>query len=113
MEPLRRPQNFLTGSRLHRSIPACSPATPLEAIVAGPGGTANAQMFGWPEPYPDPEAKNPKLVVVDIEASQVNETLRMNAFAAVSQMALVGLPALALVFGALALVRRLRRTVTI
>jgi hypothetical protein len=30
--------------------------TPLEAIVAGPGGSANAQMFGWAEPYPDGEA---------------------------------------------------------
>jgi len=34
--------------------------TPLEAIVAGPGGPANAQMFGWPEPYPDPEPLKPR-----------------------------------------------------
>lgn len=28
---------------------------PLEAIVAGPAGEANAQFFNWPAPYPDPE----------------------------------------------------------
>ena len=27
---------------------------PLEAIIAGPGGAANAKMFGWAEPFPDP-----------------------------------------------------------
>ena len=30
--------------------------SPLEAILAGPGGAGNAKMFGWPEPYPDVEA---------------------------------------------------------
>ena len=33
---------------------------PIEAIVAGPGGPANAQMFGWPEPYPDAEPLRPR-----------------------------------------------------
>jgi hypothetical protein len=33
--------------------------SPLEAIVAGPGGAPNAQMFGWPEPYPEPEPLQP------------------------------------------------------
>lgn len=28
--------------------------TPLEAILSGPGGAANAKMFGWPEPYAEP-----------------------------------------------------------
>ena len=27
--------------------------TPLEAILSGPAGAWNAEMFGWPEPYPD------------------------------------------------------------
>jgi hypothetical protein len=27
---------------------------PLEAIVAGSGGAANATFFGWPEPFPEP-----------------------------------------------------------
>jgi hypothetical protein len=26
--------------------------TPLEAVLAGPGGAGNAAFFGWPEPYP-------------------------------------------------------------
>lgn len=56
-----------------------------------------------------------KEVAVDLGEAPVRQAirLRMNAFAAVSQMALVGLPALAAVFGALALLRRLRRTATI
>jgi hypothetical protein len=29
---------------------------PLEAIVAGSYGEANARFFEWPEPYPDPDA---------------------------------------------------------
>jgi hypothetical protein len=28
--------------------------SPLDAIIAGPGGEANAKLFGWPEPFPDP-----------------------------------------------------------
>ena len=49
--------------------------TPLEAIIAGPGGAANAKMFGWPEPFPDPaplaarraaaEARTDQLSAVD------------------------------------------------
>jgi hypothetical protein len=27
--------------------------TPLESVLAGPGGAGNAKMFSWPEPYPD------------------------------------------------------------
>ena len=27
--------------------------TPLEAILSGPTGEWNAEMFGWPKPYPD------------------------------------------------------------
>ena len=30
--------------------------SPLEAVLAGPGGEANAALFGWPEPYPDVSA---------------------------------------------------------
>lgn len=26
---------------------------PLEAILSGPAGTWNAELFGWPEPYPE------------------------------------------------------------
>ncbi len=27
--------------------------TPIEAVLAGPGGAGNAAMFGWAEPYPE------------------------------------------------------------
>jgi hypothetical protein len=30
--------------------------TPLQAVVSGPYGAANAKFFGWPEPWPDPAA---------------------------------------------------------
>jgi hypothetical protein len=39
---------------LHGLAVVVSGLTPLEAIVAGPGGTANAEFFGWPGPFPDP-----------------------------------------------------------
>lgn len=29
--------------------------SPLEAILSGPAGEWNAEMFGWPKPYPDVE----------------------------------------------------------
>lgn len=29
---------------------------PLQAVVSGRYGTANAEFFGWPPPWPDPEA---------------------------------------------------------
>jgi hypothetical protein len=29
---------------------------PLEAILSGPAGDWNAEMFGWPKPYPDVES---------------------------------------------------------
>ena len=52
--------------------------TPLEAIISGPGGAANATMFGWTEPFPDPvplsdrrraaEARTDQLSAVDFAA---------------------------------------------
>ncbi len=39
---------------LHGLAVVASGLTPLEAIVAGPGGTANAEFFGWQGPFPDP-----------------------------------------------------------
>jgi hypothetical protein len=52
--------------------------SPLDAIIAGPGGEANAKLFGWPEPFPDPapladrrkaaEAKTDELSAADLSA---------------------------------------------
>ena len=40
---------------LHLAAVLAAGLTPLEAIVAGPGGTGNAQFFGWgPDLMPDP-----------------------------------------------------------
>ncbi|SPH24165.1 hypothetical protein DEA8626_03214 [Defluviimonas aquaemixtae] len=54
-------------------------------------------------------------VAFDVGAAPARPSihLRMNAFAAASQMALVGLPALAAIFGSLVFVRRLRRPATV
>ena len=43
--------------------------TPLEALVSGPYGAANAQMFGWPQPYPDPEGLQEARARVDERTS--------------------------------------------
>lgn len=60
---------------------------PLEAIVAGPGGEANAEMFGWPRPYPDPvdfkdrrdqaEQLTTELVARDLETLDAGERGRL------------------------------------
>jgi hypothetical protein len=36
----------------HLSALRLTGLSPLEAIVAGPGGPGNAAFFGWPEPFP-------------------------------------------------------------
>ena len=40
---------------VHAAAVAAVGLGPLEAIVAGSYGEANARFFEWPEPYPDPE----------------------------------------------------------
>jgi hypothetical protein len=39
---------------LHALAVLAQGLSPLEAHVAGPLGAANAEFFGWPQPYPDP-----------------------------------------------------------
>jgi hypothetical protein len=51
--------------REHRgSVHTCAVAAvglgPLEAVMAGPYGEANAKFFEWPEPYPDPAPYKPR-----------------------------------------------------
>jgi hypothetical protein len=38
---------------------------PLQALVSGRNGPPNAQFFGWPEPYPDPEAGREKMAAAE------------------------------------------------
>jgi hypothetical protein len=51
--------------------------TPLEAVIgSGDIGVAQAQLFGWPEPYPDPAAT----ASVRAEAEKVTDRLAAPAF---------------------------------
>jgi hypothetical protein len=46
--------------------------TPLEAIIAGPGGEANAKMFGWPEPFPDPAQCSDRRAAAEARTDQLS-----------------------------------------
>ena len=46
--------------------------TPLEAIIAGPGGAANAKMFGWPEPFPDPVPLSARRAAAEARTDQLS-----------------------------------------
>ena len=45
---------------VHAAAVAAVGLGPLEAIVAGSYGEANARFFEWPEPYPDPDQHRPR-----------------------------------------------------
>ena len=45
---------------VHAAAVAAVGLGPLEAIVAGTHGEANARFFEWPEPYPDPALHRPR-----------------------------------------------------
>lgn len=38
---------------------------PLQALLSGRNGAPNAQFFGWPEPYPDPEAGKERMTAAE------------------------------------------------
>ena len=46
--------------------------TAIEAIMAGPGGAANAKMFGWPEPYPEPAPVAPRRAAAETKTDQLS-----------------------------------------
>ncbi|MEO5840176.1 MAG: hypothetical protein ABIQ73_02210 [Acidimicrobiales bacterium] len=46
--------------------------TPLEAIIAGPGGAANAKMFGWPEPFPDAAPLSARRAAAEARTDQLS-----------------------------------------
>ena len=64
--------------------------SPVEAIVAGPGGEANAKTFGWPEPLPEPaplaarraaaEARTDQLCAADMAVLTEAECTEFVAF---------------------------------
>lgn len=45
---------------VHAAAVAAMGLGPLEAILAGPYGEANAKFFSWPEPYPDADEHRPR-----------------------------------------------------
>lgn len=55
----------LRGSA-HLVAVAASGLTPLEAVMSGRTGAVNAEFFGWPQPWPDPEAN--KAAMAEVEA---------------------------------------------
>jgi hypothetical protein len=44
---------------LHLVAVLATGLTPLQAVLGGPGGVANATFFGWPEPFEDVSAHAP------------------------------------------------------
>ena len=46
--------------------------SPLEAIISGPGGAANAKMFGWPEPFPDATSSSARRVAAEARTDQLS-----------------------------------------
>lgn len=65
---------------LHLVAVAAAGIDPLQAVVSGRYGTANAQFFGWPEPWPDPAAAKDAMAAVEA----VTDRLVEPAYAALS-----------------------------
>lgn len=75
----------------HTVAVQASGLSPLEAILAGPAGEWNAEMFGWPRPYPDVgdlaaardeiEAMTDQLHGVDLEVLAPDERAELRALA--------------------------------
>lgn len=71
----------------HSVAVQASGLSPIEAIIAGPGGEANAAMFGWPGPHPDPaplaerraeaEAVTDRLSAADLEVLDAGARARL------------------------------------
>ncbi len=65
----------------HLSAVRLAGLSPLEAIVAGPGGPGNAAFFGWPEPYP---VVDEDVVVRRTRAEELTDELVGPAYGALS-----------------------------
>jgi hypothetical protein len=55
--------------------------SPLQAVLAGPGGVGNAAFFGWPEPYPEPDED---VRLRRARAEEITDELVAPAYAALS-----------------------------
>ena len=58
---------------LHLVAVAAAGIEPLQAVVSGRYGTANAAFFGWPEPWPDPAAGKDAMAAVEAVTDRLVE----------------------------------------
>ena len=62
---------------LHLLAVVAAGIPPLQAVMSGRNGAANAEFFGWPQPWPDPELAREAMVAVE----QVTDSLVSTACA--------------------------------
>lgn len=65
---------------LHLVAVVAEGVDPLQAVVSGRYGPSNAEFFGWPQPWPDPEAGKAAMAA----AEERTDALVRPAFAALS-----------------------------
>ena len=65
---------------LHLVAVVAEGVAPLQAVVSGRYGPSNAEFFGWPQPWPDPEAGRDAMAAAE---ARTDELVRP-AFAALS-----------------------------
>lgn len=75
----------LQAAREHRGschlvAVAAAGITPLQAVMSGRYGATNAEFFGWPKPWPDPEVAKDAMAA----AEDVTDALVAPAFAALN-----------------------------
>ena len=63
---------------LHLVAVAAQGVAPLQAVMSGRYGAGNAEMFGWPQPWPDPAGAADAMA----EAERVTDALVAPAYAA-------------------------------
>jgi hypothetical protein len=62
----------LRGSA-HLIAVAASGLTPLEAMMSGRTGAMNAEFFGWPKPWPDPEDNKAEMAEAEAHTDRILE----------------------------------------
>ena len=58
---------------LHLAAVVAAGVDPLQAVVSGRYGTANAAFFGWPEPWPDPAVGKDAMAAVEAVTDRLVE----------------------------------------
>ncbi|MGB8652345.1 MAG: hypothetical protein WCD35_16990, partial [Mycobacteriales bacterium] len=75
----------LQAAREHRGgshlvAVAAAGIPPLQAVMSGRYGATNAEFFGWPQPWPDPELAKDAMAKVE----QVTDAMVRPAYAVLS-----------------------------